>query len=123
MFRQGLRRCARPASTLSSAAILCRPRAAAALARYSAAPSTQLATPLKAVASIARAYSTDTVAASQSDAPTDPETDGLVVKFQDLENHGVHPNLLRAITSDLGYESMTPVQAKTINPALRGTDM
>jgi ATP-dependent RNA helicase MSS116 len=46
-----------------------------------------------------------------------------ITLFKDLKNINVNPNLLEAITKDMRYERMTPVQAKTINPALKGTDM
>jgi len=43
--------------------------------------------------------------------------------FGDLSTLGVHQSLIDAITLDMKYERMTPVQAKTINPALKGTDI
>lgn len=125
MFRQGLRRCARPAGPLSSAATMARPRAAVAFARLSAAPtSIRSVTPMSRLAAMSRSYSSETIAPEVSatdDAPQPPQGD--VVRFEDLASLGVHPKLIESITKGLKYETMTPVQAKTINPALKGTDM
>lgn len=65
-----------------------------------------------------RAYSTE------SDAPVaaEAEAEDADVKFDSLKD-SVHPNLLRAIISEMGYDTMTPVQAKTILPSLNGSDM
>lgn len=46
-----------------------------------------------------------------------------LVRFEELSDAGVHPNLISAITQGMGYDTMTQVQAKTINSALKGTDM
>ncbi|OTA63723.1 DEAD-domain-containing protein [Hypoxylon sp. EC38] len=68
---------------------------------------------------------------SQESAVARPETDienkpgGIydVNRFEDLKNLGVDERIVRAITQDMGYETMTEVQALTINPALKGTDL
>ena len=74
----------------------------------------------KSITAVGRTYSTE------ADAPAHVQenaVDGPVELFADLGKLGVHQNLLQAITEDMRYERMTPVQAKTINPALKGTDM
>jgi len=71
------------------------------------------------IASITRAYSTEAVAEQNEPAPSaeaEPE-----VRFSELK--GIHPNLLKTIIDDMKYDTITPVQAKTIKPALKGTDI
>jgi ATP-dependent RNA helicase MSS116 len=47
-----------------------------------------------------------------------------VTKFQELIDHNlVHPNVVNEITRGIGLSTMTEVQSKTINLALRGDDM
>jgi len=78
--------------------------------------------PLNRIASIARAYSSEAPAEQEgTSAPAEAARPDEVTKFADLK--GVHRNLLIPITGDLGYAEMTPVQAKTIQPALKGTDI
>ncbi|OCK82302.1 DEAD-domain-containing protein [Lepidopterella palustris CBS 459.81] len=49
---------------------------------------------------------------------------GLITTFAELEAQGlVHPNIIRTITQDMGMDTMTEVQARTINEALRGSDI
>ncbi|CAI4210725.1 unnamed protein product [Parascedosporium putredinis] len=50
-----------------------------------------------------------------------PQETPKTLRFEDAE--GIHPNLIRAITQDLGYEYMTDVQEKTVRAGLRGTDL
>lgn len=118
MFRQGLRRCARPASSLRSVSMLARPRASITVSNNLATSRT--VAPLRSLPSIIKSYSTEAEAAAEQ---TRAEGNGQVTDFEDLRNLGVHENILRSITRDMGYKTMTPVQAKTINPALKGTDM
>lgn len=66
-----------------------------------------------------RGYSTEASAVREVDA----EADNSATKFEELLDRGVHPNLISAITKGMGFETMSSVQAKTINPALKGTDM
>lgn len=48
----------------------------------------------------------------------------VVSKFTELIEHKlVHPNVVEAITKDMGHETMTEVQTMTINQALQGTDL
>ncbi|CAN8102724.1 unnamed protein product [Discula destructiva] len=67
---------------------------------------------------ISRGYSSTAEAPSQNE-----RTSGLITKFADLSSVGVHENILRAITHDMRYETMTDVQAMSINPALSGKDI
>lgn len=70
-----------------------------------------------------RLYST---AAAEAQAPRDDTPSspgGLVTRFTELPSVGVHQNLVRPITDDMGYDSMTDVQSMTINPGLAGKDM
>lgn len=69
---------------------------------------------------IARNYSS---AAAAAEAPNASNESGLITRFADLSSLGVHPNILKAIVDDMRYESMTDVQAMSINPALQGKDM
>lgn len=55
-----------------------------------------------------------------------PESDepAPVTKFQDLQDQGIiHQNIVKNMTQGMGLEDMTEVQAKTINSALKGTDI
>lgn len=68
---------------------------------------------------ISRGYSSASAEAHSQNA----KTSGLITRFADLSDAGVHPNLLRSIVDDMQYENMTDVQAMSINPALSGKDM
>lgn len=123
MYRHGLRRCARTASSWGAAVPLARQRPLAAIARHCAVPSARSIAHLKSIASVGRLYSTEATATEQSAPSTGSTSNEPVELFKDLPKLGVHQNLIDSITQDMGYERMTPVQAKTINPALKGTDM
>lgn len=88
---------------------------AAALSRRSAPLN------LKALAFASRPYNTEAVA--QDDRKSHDSGPGEYTDFSELSQLGVHENLLKAIVRDMEYETMTPVQAKTIAPALKGNDM
>ncbi|KAI5463344.1 P-loop containing nucleoside triphosphate hydrolase protein [Mariannaea sp. PMI_226] len=126
MFRNSLRRCASSARSATSATILSQTRSTLPIVNRRIAPVLSSIKPLGRIASI-RAYSSEVseatanqVEESAADTPAAaPKNE--TAKFSDLE--GVHPNLLSGITSGFGYDSMTPVQAKTIKPALKGTDI
>ncbi|KAJ4390555.1 hypothetical protein N0V93_004151 [Gnomoniopsis smithogilvyi] len=68
---------------------------------------------------ISRSYSSASAEASSQNE----KTSGLITRFADLSNVGVHANLLRSIVNDMRYENMTDVQAMSINPALSGKDI
>lgn len=123
MFRQGLRRCAGLAGTASAS--LSRGRALVPVARQSLASLARPNVPLRAFVGFTRAYSNEVNAAEAPAEEADPvaATPKEASRFADLEQLGVHNNLLKAIVDGMGYEDMTPVQSKTINPALKGTDM
>lgn len=70
---------------------------------------------------ISRNYSSDAAAAAQSQ--DGGKQSGNITRFADLTQLGVHPNILKSIVDDMGYESMTDVQSMSINPALQGKDM
>ncbi|KAI0152363.1 DEAD-domain-containing protein [Hypoxylon sp. NC0597] len=126
MFRSSIQRQARlgssarrQLSTLALRQIRSRPL----VASYQKWPQAELQlTPLRQIT--IRLY-------SQESAVAHPETDienlpgGIydVNRFEDLKNLGVNERIVRAITQDMGYETMTEVQALTINPALKGTDL
>jgi len=77
--------------------------------------------PIASISKIAsfRTYSTEAAAEqTQQPASANPEPE---VRFADLE--GIDPVLIGTITKSMNYDTMTPVQAKTIQPALKGTDM
>lgn len=47
-----------------------------------------------------------------------------ISRFSELIEHNlVHPNIVNEITGRMGLETMTEVQAKTINQTLNGTDV
>lgn len=59
------------------------------------------------------------IAATESEDVQPPLT-----KFQDLQDQGViHRNIVRNMTEGMGLETMTEVQSKTINSAIKGTDI
>lgn len=117
MFRNSLRRCANQARTAASASLLSQCRTVVPVARRQISPAKTIA-PISKLASFARLYSTE---AAVEDASPDASTPTEITRFDDLQ--GIEPNLLKTITQGMGYETMTPVQAKTIGPALKGTDM
>jgi ATP-dependent RNA helicase MSS116 len=50
--------------------------------------------------------------------------DGLVTDFKELATRGlVHPNIVNTITKQMRLQTMTDVQARTINEALSGIDV
>lgn len=58
------------------------------------------------------------------DATEDADAQKPLTKFQDLQDQGViHRNVVRNMTEGMGLETMTEVQSKTINAALKGTDI
>ncbi|TQV98736.1 hypothetical protein V2A60_007558 [Cordyceps javanica] len=126
MFRQGLR-----ASTGLARRVL--PQAAVAVGRQqriaaqTIRPSIPSAVSWIAVTQTARLYTndaaapaTETLAGHQDGRKQNEE---WTKQFASLADMGVNETLLRAITKDLGYQTMSPVQAKTIAPALKGTDI
>lgn len=63
-------------------------------------------------------------AAAAQAASHDISVDSPVTKFDELAQRKiVHENVVSAITRGMGIETMTEVQSKTINEALKGTDM
>lgn len=55
---------------------------------------------------------------------TDADRAIPITKFAELETRKIiHPNVVRTLTKDMGLETMTEVQAATINEALKGTDV
>ncbi|KAH6895495.1 P-loop containing nucleoside triphosphate hydrolase protein [Thelonectria olida] len=121
MFRNSLRRCTASARSAASASLISQTRTLPIASRRIASIPSSI-TPLNRIASIARAYSSEAPAAQEETSATARTTSpDETVKFTDLD--GIHPNILRAITHELNYDEMTPVQAKTIQPALKGTDI
>jgi len=60
----------------------------------------------------------------EADKPSPPSSDEPVFKFADLGTRGlVNPNVIQAITRNMGLETMTEVQTATIHAALKGSDM
>ncbi|KAJ4270008.1 hypothetical protein NW762_001681 [Fusarium torreyae] len=119
MFRSSLRRCATQARTAATAALVSQTRAALPIARRQIlTPQSSIAS-INRIASITRAYSSEAVA--QQPEETSSESAEPLVRFAELE--GINANLLNAILKDMSYDTMTPVQAKTIKPALKGTDI
>ncbi|ROW04997.1 hypothetical protein VSDG_00081 [Cytospora chrysosperma] len=69
---------------------------------------------------ISRSYSDATAAAESRNVKGQS---GVITRFADLAPLGVHENILKAILEDMQYETMTDVQAMSINPALQGKDI
>lgn len=86
----------------------------------------QTTTPWKGMKQVGRMYSSEAAADATAKTAEELESESAssseTLAFRDIASP-INPNLLKAITRDMGYETMTPVQAKTINPALKGTDM
>ncbi|KAI9171168.1 ATP-dependent RNA helicase cyt-19 [Paramyrothecium foliicola] len=120
MFRQGARRCARQASIIATPSALVRSRAVLPAIRTAAASATHSPSLFRTFSLSTKHYSS-AAAAQEAEAPSAPA--GEITRFEDLSSLGVHRNLIKAITEDMGYETMTPVQAKTIVSALKGTDI
>lgn len=136
-----LRRC--PVSlpwALSSTALTPRVLRAATFAQSRAAWRPAVSVPELAVAALHQttrwqqntaAYAVEAEVERRVDASRPPDTeidnvvaDGPVTKFHELETRGlVHKNVIRTITQDMGFEAMTEVQSRTINQALKGSDM
>lgn len=121
MFRNGIRRCGGLARAATSSTKLLSARAAFPATLPAPASLSRSIMPLKSFAQFNRLYSAD-AAVAESKVPEN-EAVGEISSFRDLETLGVHRNLLDAITQDMRYDTMTPVQSKAINPALKGTDM
>lgn len=123
MFRSSLRRLGRPASALKTSSIVSQTR----LPLYqinsrSSLPALQSHIASKKINAGFRSYSTESAAVTE-DAASGAANDAPIDSFLDLSKLGVHRVLTDAVVKGMGYETMTPVQAKTINPALKGTDM
>lgn len=69
---------------------------------------------------ISRGYSS---AGAEAEQQRGAGQSGIVTRFAELAPLGVHDNVLKAILDDMRYETMTDVQAQSINPALQGKDM
>ncbi|KAL7938132.1 P-loop containing nucleoside triphosphate hydrolase protein [Trichoderma chlorosporum] len=121
MFRNGIRRCGGLARATTSGAKLMSARAAFPATISAPASLSRPVLPLKSFAYFNRLYSADAAVAEEK-VPENAAV-GEISSFQDLETLGVHRNLLDAITQDMRYDTMTPVQAKAISPALKGTDI
>ena len=119
MLRQSFRRCAGMAGRASPSALVAGRRLVAPTVQRTAAALSRSSIPMQGKFSRIMMYSTEATAL-ETEAIELPNAEE-VTAFADLSQ--VHPNLLEAITKDMGYDTMTPVQAKTINPALKGTDM
>ena len=115
MFRHTLRRCA---GRVAASSYVVAPRVSPIAVRSTAISHIRPVVPTRIAGLVSRTYSSEAEAA----APQAQEEDAPG-KFASLAELGVHPSLLKAITVDMGYEQMTPVQDKTIKPAMDGTDM
>ncbi|KAK2038186.1 DEAD/DEAH box helicase [Colletotrichum somersetense] len=121
MFRQSLRRCARISGASFTTPSL---RATRPVALKSIAQSSQstLRTPVSINAF--RRYSSEAGAAVAAEpAAGAQEPSGLTTKFEDLPKLGVHKSLVDTIIKGMKYETMSEVQSKTIEPALKGMDL
>lgn len=130
MFRQGLRRCAVAASRNTSSTPILRSGQRFLSISTLPSPISRVAFVPKSFANVSRFYSSE-ASAVEAEASTEAGNEVFTTaedsvpddSFAGLERFGVHRNLLKSITGNMGYENMTPVQSKTIQPALKGTDM
>ncbi|KAI1806147.1 DEAD-domain-containing protein [Daldinia bambusicola] len=126
MFKSSLQRQARlgnlarrQLSTLVSQQIRSRPVVASC---QRLAQSERQVVPLRQIA--LRLYSQQSAAASARTQTDDsPASIYNVTRFEDLTKLGVDERIIRAITVDMKYDTMTEVQSLTINPALKGVDL
>ncbi|KAI1095877.1 DEAD-domain-containing protein [Rostrohypoxylon terebratum] len=70
-----------------------------------------------------RLYSQEAAAHPNTHVEDSPAGIYDVTRFEDLSKLGVDERLIRAITQDMRYDTMTDVQSLTINPALKGVDL
>ncbi len=130
MFRQSLRTSVRLARGAVPSSTLVLGRQSRQFTKAVRPTLLQTATPWKALTQVGRMYSSEATADATADATakaaeeveSESTSTSEITAFRDIASP-INPNLLKAITRDMGYETMTPVQAKTINPALKGTDM
>lgn len=62
-------------------------------------------------------------AAAQAE-PAEAEQEGEISRFEDLGRRGIiHENVVENLTGKMGLETMTEVQRRTINEALKGEDI
>ncbi|OTB19921.1 hypothetical protein K445DRAFT_18463 [Daldinia sp. EC12] len=126
MFKSSLQRHARlgnlarrQLSTLVSQQIRSRPVVASC---QRLAQSERQVVPLRQIA--LRLYSQQSATAYSSTQTDDsPASIYNVTRFEDLTKLGVDERIIRAITVDMKYDTMTEVQSLTINPALKGVDL
>jgi ATP-dependent RNA helicase MSS116, mitochondrial len=73
--------------------------------------------------SYCRLQSQAAAAEASAEIKSKPDND-LITRFEDLETRGLMSRtIINTITKDMKLETMTPVQAKTINATLKGNDM
>lgn len=121
MFRQSLRRCVRISGASFAAPAL---RTTRPVVLKSIAQPSQIALRAPASLNAFRLYSSEAAAAAPEQSADAPQQkSGPISRFEDLRTLGVHDNLVNSITMGLKYETMTDVQSKTIEPALKGMDM
>lgn len=125
MFRSSLQRLARPAGAIKVAPIVSQTRLSTQQLSTRRVPAAlQSKAVLYNFRHLSRAYSTESAqAVRDAEGVEEVAAEEGITLFKDLKDLKVSPNLLDAIVKDMKYERMTPVQAKTINPALKGTDM
>lgn len=122
MFRLSLRRLGRPASAIKTSSIIPQTRLLTQITARTSLSTLQSHIASREINAGFRFYSTESAVAAE-DASANAVTSDPVESFKDLHKLGVHRTLTDSIVHDMGFDLMTPVQAKTINPALKGTDM
>ncbi|KAF2758471.1 DEAD-domain-containing protein [Pseudovirgaria hyperparasitica] len=115
------RRCpASIARTLS----LCPQRAVRVVPSFSQNAACLRATSIQTPSRIASFHSFTRLQQQAEAQETEKEPQQYITRFEDLGTGGlVHPNLVKAITSDMKLETMTEVQSKSINAAISGVDV
>lgn len=117
-----MRRCAQRASCATVGSHFLRHRILSPMTVTEKASSSKVLLPLSRYGLAFRnTYSTTADAAAE--AVSENSTSEEKIYFKDLQDLGVNEALISTITQGMKYETMTPVQAKTIPPALKGTDI
>jgi ATP-dependent RNA helicase MSS116 len=117
-----MRRCAQRASCATVGSHFLRHRILSPMTLTEKASSSKVLRPLSRY-SLAFRNTYSTTADAAAEAVSENSTSEEKIYFKDLQDLGVNEALISTITQGMKYETMTPVQAKTIPPALKGTDM
>ena len=123
MLRMGMRRCApiRRAHLSIPAMAQCQARVTQVAQKVAVLP------PLRSAFHVSRVLSQFADADAPAEQPDAAAYEGegmeQFMAFEDSIKHGVHPNLVRAVTHDMKYQHMSEIQERTLEASLKGKDM